>query len=196
MYINPYGSGGYSQDFQSQLPAHYGERDYQDLMEAVDYAIRNYPFIDSNRLGVLGGSYGGFMTNWIITHTTRFKAAITMRSISNWSSMFGCSDIGWTFVRQEMGNTLPWENAELYQSKSPIHYIANVQTPTLIIHSEDDYRCPIEQAEQLFTALKYCGVPTELIRFPKENHNLSRSGKPCHREVRLQHIVRWLSKYL
>jgi len=196
IYVNPYGSGGYTQDFQSQLPGHYGERDYQDLMEAVDYAIQKYTFIDANRLGVLGGSYGGFMTNWIITHTTRFKAAITMRGICNWSSMFGCSDIGWTFIRQEMGDMLPWENAELYQSKSPIHYVANAQTPTLIIHSEDDYRCPMEQAEQLFTALKYRDVPTELIRFPKENHNLSRSGNPHHREERLQHIVRWLAKYL
>ena len=196
MFVNPYGSGGYTQEFQSLLPSHYGERDYQDLMEAIDYAIQNYPFIDANHLGVLGGSYGGFMTNWMITHTNRFKAAVTMRSISNWSSMFGCSDIGWTFVRREMGDTLPWTHEELYQSKSPIRYVANTQTPTLIIHSEDDRRCPIEQAEQLFTALKYRGIPTELIRFPKENHNLSRSGKPHHREERLKHIVRWFKTYL
>ncbi len=196
MFINPYGSGGYTQGFQSQLPGHYGERDYQDLMEAVDYAILNFPYIDANRLGVLGGSYGGFMTNWVITHTHRFNAAVTMRGISNWSSMFGCSDIGWTFVRREMGDTLPWKNEELYQSKSPIRYVDHVQTPTLIIHSEEDYRCPIEQAEQFFTALKYRGIPTELIRFPKENHNLSRSGKPRHREERLQHIIRWFKTYL
>ena len=196
MFVNPYGSGGYTQDFQSQLPGHYGERDYQDLMEVIDHAIQKYPFIDSNRLGVLGGSYGGFMTNWIITHTHRFKAAVTMRGISNWSSMFGCSDIGWTFVRREMGDILPWKNEELYQSKSPIRYVANARTPTLIIHSEEDYRCPIEQAEQFFTALKYHGIPTELIRFPKENHNLSRSGKPRHREERLNHIIRWFKTYL
>ena len=196
MFVNPYGSGGYTQDFQSQLPGHYGERDYQDLMEAIDYAIQNFPYIDANRLGVLGGSYGGFMTNWVITHTQRFNAAVTMRGISNWSSMFGCSDIGWTFVRREMGDTLPWKNEELYQSKSPIRYVANVRTPTLIIHSEEDYRCPIEQAEQFFSALKYHGIPTELIRFPKENHNLSRSGKPRHREERLKHIVRWFKTYL
>ncbi len=196
LYVNPYGSGGYTQDFQSLLPGHYGERDYQDLMEVIDYVIQNYTFIDADRLGVLGGSYGGFMTNWIITHTTRFKAAVTMRSISNWSSMFGCSDIGWTFVRREIGDALPWENEEQFQSKSPIRYIGNAQTPTLIIHSEEDYRCPIEQAEQLFTALKYRGIPTELLRFPNEDHNLSRSGKPRHREERLHHIIRWFKTYL
>jgi len=196
VYTNPYGSGGYEEDFQAGLPGHYGEQDYASLMEAIDYVLEQYDFIDPQRLGVLGGSYGGFMTNWIVTHTDRFKAAVTMRSISNWVSMFGCSDIGWTFGKWEMGGGMPWSDEEVYMAKSPIRYVENVKTPTLIIHSEEDYRCPIEQAEQFFTALKFLGVPTELIRFPSEHHDLSRIGKPKHREERLNHIIRWFKTYL
>jgi dipeptidyl aminopeptidase/acylaminoacyl peptidase len=129
------------------------------------------------------------MTNWIVTHTTRFKAAVTMRSISNWVSFFGTSDIGWTFGRREILG-VPWENEEAFMEKSPIRYVKNVKTSTLILHSEEDYRCPIEQGEQFYTALKYLGVPTG------ENHELSRSGKPKHREARLEHILRWFETYL
>ena len=196
VYTNPYGSGGYGEDFQTGLPGHYGEQDYADLMEATDHVLERYDFIDPKRLGVLGGSYGGYMTNWIVTHTDRFKAAVTMRSISNWVSMFGCSDIGWTFGKWEMGGNSPWSDEAAYMVKSPICYVNNAKTPTLIIHSEEDYRCPIEQAEQFFTALMCQGVPTELIRFPGENHDLSREGKPKHREERLNHIIRWFKQYL
>ncbi|UCH37082.1 MAG: S9 family peptidase, partial [Candidatus Bathyarchaeota archaeon] len=195
-YTNPFGSGGYEESYQAGLPGHYGEQDFADLMAAVDYLIEQYPFIDTERLGVLGGSYGGFMTNWIVTHTDRFKAAVTMRSISNWISFFGCSDIGWTFGKWEMGSNPPWLDEETYMAKSPIRYVQNVTTPTLIIHSENDYRCPMEQAEQFFTALKYCNVPTELIRFPNEHHSLLRIGKPKHREERLNHTIRWFNTYL
>jgi dipeptidyl aminopeptidase/acylaminoacyl peptidase len=195
MYINPYGSGGYTEDFQSGLPEHYGEQDYADIMEAVDYCIKTYDYVDAARLGVLGGSYGGFMTNWIVTHTDKFKAAVTMRSISNWVSFFGTSDIGWTFGLKEMGG-IPWIDEEKYMVKSPIRYVKNVKTPTLILQSEEDYRCPMEQAEQFFTALKFLGVTTEFVRTPGENHELSRSGKPKHREARLEHIVRWFRTYL
>jgi len=195
MYINPWGSGGYTEDFQANLPGHYGEQDYADIMEAVDYCIKNYPWVDGERLACLGGSYGGFMTNWIVTHTTRFRAAVTMRSISNWVSFFGTSDIGWTFGKREMLGT-PWDNEEEFMAKSPIRYVKNVKTPTLVLHSEEDYRCPMEQGEQFYTALKYLGVPTEFVRFPGENHELSRSGKPKHREARLEHVLRWFEKYL
>jgi dipeptidyl aminopeptidase/acylaminoacyl peptidase len=194
-YVNPWGSGGYDEDFQTGLPEHYGEQDYADIIEAMDYICSKYPFIDSGRLGVTGGSYGGFMTNWIITHTDRFKAAVTRRSISNWLSFFGCSDIGWTFSKWEMGG-LPWLDEEKYLAKSPIRYVKNVKTPTMVIHSEEDYRCPISEGEQLFTALKYLGVPTELVRFPGENHELSRSGAPKHREQNLNHIIRWFKTYI
>jgi dipeptidyl aminopeptidase/acylaminoacyl peptidase len=195
MYINPWGSGGYTEDYQANLPGHYGEQDYADIMEAVDYCVKNYPWVDGERTACLGGSYGGYMTNWIVTHTTRFKAAVTMRSISNWVSFFGTSDIGWTFGKREMKGT-PWDNEEEFMTKSPIRYVKNVKTPTLIIHSEEDYRCPMEQGEQFYTALKYLGVPTEFVRFPGENHELSRSGKPKHREARLEHVLRWFEKYL
>ena len=195
MYINPWGSGGYTEGFQAGLPGHYGEQDYADIMEAVDYCVKNYGWVDGERLACLGGSYGGFMTNWIVTQTTRFKAAVTMRSISNWVSFFGTSDIGWTFGKREMMGT-PWENEEEFMAKSPIRYVKNVKTPTLVLHSEEDYRCPIEQGEQFYTALKYLGVPTEFVRFPGENHELSRSGKPKHREARLEHILRWFQTYL
>ena len=195
MYINPWGSGGYTEDFQANLPGHYGEQDYADIMEAVDHCIKSYPWVDGERLACLGGSYGGYMTNWIVTHTTRFRAAVTMRSISNWVSFFGTSDIGWTFGKREMMGT-PWENEEEFMAKSPIRYMKNVKTPTLVLHSEEDYRCPMEQGEQFYTALKYLGVPTEFVRFPGENHELSRSGKPKHREARLEHVIRWFEKYL
>ena len=195
MYLNPWGSGGYTEDYQAGLPGHYGEQDYTDIMEAIDHCLKTYQWINPDRLACLGGSYGSYMTNWIITHTNRFKAAVTMRSISNWVSFFGTSDIGWTFGKREMLG-LPWENEEAFMEKSPIRYVKNVKTPTLILHSEEDYRCPIEQGEQLYTALKYLGVQTELIRFPDENHELSRSGKPKHREARLKHILRWFETYL
>ena len=195
MYINPWGSGGYYEEYQASLPGHYFEQDYDDLMKAVDFITNKNKWIDINKLGVTGGSYGGVMTNWIITHTDRFAAASTLRSITNWVSFFGCSDIGWTFGKTEIGGYF-WENEEEFMTKSPIRYVKNVKTPTQIIHSEEDYRCPIEQGEQLFTALKILGVETEFIRFPGESHELSRSGKPKHREERLQHMTRWFKKYL
>ncbi len=195
MYINPWGSGGYNEAYQAGLPGHYHEQDYDDLMRAVDIIIERNPWVDVERLGVTGGSYGGVMTNWIITQTNRFAAAVTLRSISNWMSFYGVSDIGWTFGKTEMGGDW-WDNMDTFLEKSPITHVKNVTTPTLIIHSEEDYRCPMEQAEQLFTALKVLGVETEFIRFPEESHELSRSGKPKHRAQRLKHIVRWFKKHL
>jgi dipeptidyl aminopeptidase/acylaminoacyl peptidase len=195
MYINPWGSGGYYEEFQAGLPGNYFEQDYDDLMKAVDVVLKKNKWIDKDKLGVTGGSYGGVMTNWIITHTNRFAAASTLRSITNWISFYGCSDIGWTFGKTEIGGNF-WEMEEEFMKRSPIRYVGNVKTPTQIIHSEEDYRCPIEQGEQLFTALKMLGVDTEFIRFPGESHELSRGGKPKHREERLQHMARWFKKYL
>jgi dipeptidyl aminopeptidase/acylaminoacyl peptidase len=195
MYINPWGSGGYYEEYQAALPGNYFEQDYDDLMKAVDVIIKRNKWVDNEKLGVTGGSYGGVMTNWIITHTDRFAVASSLRSITNWISFFGCSDIGWTFGKTEMGGNF-WEMEEEFMKRSPIRYVGNVKTPTQIIHSEEDYRCPMEQGEQLFTALKVLGVDTEFIRFPGESHELSRSGKPKHREERLEHMVRWFKKYL
>ncbi|MCD6348310.1 MAG: S9 family peptidase [Candidatus Korarchaeota archaeon] len=193
LMVNPRGSEGYGEDFRD-IRRRYGERDYQDLMEALDEAIRR-GWADPERLAVAGGSYGGFMTNWIIGHTDRFKAAITMRSISNWISDYGTTDIGFYFNPDQIGDT-PWENFQVYWEKSPLAYVGNMKTPTLIIHSTEDYRCWLDQALQLFTALKVRGIETELVLFPGENHDLSRKGKPKHRVERLKKIVTWLDKYL
>ena len=195
LYTNPRGSHGYGQKFVDAVRADYGGKDYTDLMSAVDYAVENYSFIDEDRLGVTGGSYGGFMTNWIVGQTNRFKAAVTQRSISNWLSFYGVSDIGHFFTKWELGINLLEDPKKLWDF-SPLKYAENVETPLLILHGEQDLRCPIEQGEQLFVALKHLRKDVEFIRFPNANHELSRSGKPEMRIERLNHICRWFEAYL
>lgn len=194
LFINPRGSHGYGQKFVDAVRGDYGGKDYEDIMDAVDYALANYEFIDKERLGVTGGSYGGFMTNWIVGHTNRFKAAVTQRSISNWISFLGVSDIGYYFTDWQIKSDL--HDIEKLWKHSPLAYVDNVETPLLILHSEKDYRCPIEQAEQLFIALKHRKKTTKFIRFPKSNHELSRSGKPNLRINRLDYIIDWFNEYL
>ncbi|WP_106498174.1 S9 family peptidase [Lentibacillus sp. Marseille-P4043] len=195
LYTNPRGSHGYGQEFVNACRSDYGGKDYTDLMAAVDYALENYTFIDTDRLGVTGGSYGGFMTNWIVSHTNRFKAAVTQRSISNWLSFYGVSDIGYFFTKWELGQNLMDDPAKLWDF-SPLKYVENVETPLLIVHGEQDLRCPIEQGEQLYVTLKHLKKEVEFVRFPGSNHELSRSGKPEMRMARLQHICRWFEEYL
>lgn len=195
LYTNPRGSHGYGQKFVDACRGDYGGKDYRDLMEAVDYALKSYSFIDETRMGVTGGSYGGFMTNWIVSHTNRFKAAVTQRSISNWLSFYGVSDIGFFFTKWEHGYNL-LENPEKLWDFSPLKYAKNVETPLLILHGEQDLRCPIEQAEQLFITLKHLKKEVEFVRFPGANHELSRSGEPQLRIERLNHICRWFEKHL
>ncbi|HAF71383.1 MAG: Acylamino-acid-releasing enzyme [Acetothermia bacterium 64_32] len=196
-YVNPRGSNGYGEGFADAVRGHYGERDYQDLMEAVDYVCRNYPFVDPDRLGVTGISYGGFMTNWIVGHTDRFKAAVAEQSISNWHSKFGTTDIGFWFNRDQIGAGQDIFSApELYLEKSPLTYAPRICTPLLIIHSDADYRCWLDQAVQLFTALKYLNRETELLIFPGEHHSLSIVGKPRHRVERLKRKLAWFRRYL
>jgi len=192
MFTNPRGSTGYGQSFVDAVRGDYGGNDYGDLMLAVDYA-EQLPWVDKNLLGVTGGSYGGFMTNWIVGHTDRFKGAVTQRSISNWMSFYGVSDIGYTFTEYEIGGN-PWDNVEMMLKHSPITYVKNVKTPLLVIHSEQDMRCPIEQGEQFYVYLKKLGVKTRMVRFPGANHELSRSGKPKLRLERLRHIVSWFKE--
>ncbi|CAM3777363.1 S9 family peptidase [Mesobacillus thioparans] len=194
LYINPRGSQGYGQQFVNAVRGDYGGGDYQDVMDAVDYALSNYDFIDKERLGVTGGSYGGFMTNWIVGHTDMFKAAVTQRSISNWISFYGVSDIGYYFTEWQIQSDL--SDLETLWKHSPLAYADKINTPLLILHSEKDYRCPIEQAEQLFIALKRQGKETKFIRFPESNHELSRSGKPNLRLSRLAAIVDWFNGHL
>jgi len=190
LFSNPRGSDGYGFEFANRIVKDYGNRDYLDLMEFVDEVLKRYNEIDKDRIGVIGGSYGGFMTNWIITKTDRFKLALTQRSISNWISFFGTSDIGWLFGNYEIGKT-PFDNFGEYVERSPIFHLENVKTPLLILHTDKDYRCPLEQAEQLFTALRILNKKVKLIVIPDESHELSRSGKPKHRVERLYHILKW-----
>lgn len=194
MYCNPAGSTSYGQEFVTLTRHDWGGRDYRDLMAATDYAA-GAPWVDGARLGITGGSYGGFMVNWVIGQTGRFRAAVTQRSTCNRYSMFGTSDIGYYHGDFEfLGN--PWDEADFYLQRSPITYVAQVETPLLLEHSEQDLRCPMEQAEQFYTALRWLGKTAELVRFPDENHELSRSGQPVHRVERLTRIAGWFSKYL
>jgi dipeptidyl aminopeptidase/acylaminoacyl peptidase len=195
LYTNPRGSGGYGEEYGAVLQGQYGTVDYRDLMTFIDDALGRFDFIDSDRLGITGGSYGGYMTNWIVTQTDRFNAAVACRSTCNRHSHHGYSDMG--FRHGPSGNMgYPWKDEDKLLRQSPIRYASNIKTPTLLIHSENDLRCPMGQAEEFFVALKELGVDTELVRFPEENHELSRSGKPKHREERLRHIIRWFDDYL
>jgi dipeptidyl aminopeptidase/acylaminoacyl peptidase len=194
LYVNPRGSDSYTEKF-ADIRGHYAERDYLDLMEAVDYAASHFDFVDSNRIGVAGGSYGGYMTNWMVTQTNRFKAAVSDRSISNWWTFWGTSDIGPYFMKDQIGCD-PWDDEETTMAKSPIRYVKNVKTPIMFVHSMEDYRCWMVEALQMFTALKYHGKETELVLFPGENHELSRGGKPKHRVLRLESYLRWFDLHL
>jgi len=195
IYLNPRGSQGYGQAFTAATRHDWGGKDYADLMRGVDYCLATFPWIDPDRLGVAGGSYGGFMTNWIVGHTPRFRAAVTMRSISNAYSQWGTSDLAYMKGFWEYPGE-PWESPQFYLERSPITYVREMRTPLLILHSENDFRCPIEQAEQLFVALKKQGTPTLFVRFPNESHDLSRNGQPRHRAERLRQILTWFRTYL
>ena len=193
-FCNPRGGQGYGEEHSKAIWNDWGGADYADLMAWADH-VSKLPYIDPDRMGVTGGSYGGYMTNWIIGHTDRFQAAVTQRSVSNLLSMYGSSDFNWAF-QEEFGNVPPWEDPENYLRQSPITYIGNAKTPTLVIHSENDLRCAIEQGEQVFVALKRLGVETKMIRFPDEPHGLSRNGRTDRRIARLTHIIAWFDRYL
>jgi dipeptidyl aminopeptidase/acylaminoacyl peptidase len=193
-FCNPRGGLGYGEEHAKAIVGNWGTADYDDLMAWTDY-VQQQPYIDAERMGVTGGSYGGYMTAWIIGHTDRFKAAVVQRCASNLISMYGSSDHNWNF-QDEWGDIPPWEDVERYWRQSPMKYIGNATTPTLVIHSEQDLRCAIEQGEQVFVALKRLGVDTEMVRFPDEPHGLSRGGRTDRRIERLRHILRWFDRYL
>jgi dipeptidyl aminopeptidase/acylaminoacyl peptidase len=194
LYVNPRGSHSYSQAFVDAVRGDYGNGDYKDIMAGVDYVLEEYDWIDEDNLGVTGGSYGGFMTNWIVGHTNRFKAAVTQRSICNWVSFRGVSDIGYYFSDWQIKAEL--NDVETMWHHSPIKYVDDIETPLLILHSERDFRCPIEQGEQLYVALKYQKKETQFVRFPEADHNLSRTGKPNLRVERLTHLTGWFETHL
>lgn len=177
-FTNPRGSTGYGVEFQRAVKLEWGGKAYEDIMKGVDAALAKYPWIDRDRLGVTGGSYGGFMTNWIVGHTDRFKAAVTLRSISNFTSVEGTRDGAYGHKR-DFGGDL-YQNFDLYWRYSPVRYAKDVKTPILVLHSDDDQRVPLEQGEQWFRALQHFRVPSEFVIFPRENHELTRAGEPKH----------------
>jgi dipeptidyl aminopeptidase/acylaminoacyl peptidase len=194
-WCNPRGSQGYGEDFAAAIYNQWGSVDYDDLMAWADY-LEQQPYIDPERMGVTGGSYGGYMTTMIIGSTQRFKAAVAQRVVSNFISFYGSSDMNWLAEGLLGTEAPPWNDLENYWRQSPISRIGNATTPTLLIHSETDYRCDREQGEQVFVALKRLGVDTELILFPGESHGLSRNGRTDRRITRLNHMTRWFEKYL
>lgn len=194
IYCNPRGSDGLGNAY-SDIRGKYGTIDYEDVMACVDWAVRELPFVDEGRLGVTGGSYGGFMTNWIVGHTDRFRAAATQRSICNWTSKLGMSDIGYYFVPDQNAGEIDEDITPLWD-RSPLKFAKHFKTPTLVIHSDADFRCELGQGLQMFTALKLAGVPTKMCVFKGENHELSRSGRPKARLARLAEILKWFKKYL
>ncbi len=193
-FCNPEGSEGRG-DAYLNISGRYGREDYESIMTFTDLVLDAYPQIDRRRLCVTGGSYGGFMTNWIIGHTDRFACAATQRSISNWTTMITISDIGYHFTKDQTRGSLT-EHLDRVWEQSPLKYVANVKTPTLFIHSDTDYRCPIDQGLQFFSALKDRGIEARMCMFHGENHDLSRSGKPLHRIRRLQEITDWFEKHV
>ena len=194
MYCNPHCSDGRGNEFADFLK-HYGKTDYEDLMDFVDEVLKLYPAIDTERVGVTGGSYGGYMTNWIIGHTDRFKCACAQRSISNRISQLVYSDYG-VDAPYEFGLTDVDNCYDIFWDISPLKFANNAKTPTLFIHSTEDYRCPLPEALQMYTVLKCRGIDTKVVAFKGENHDLSRSGKPEHRLRRLSEITNWMDKYL
>jgi len=195
VYTNPRGSQGYGHHFCDAIVGQWGDKDYRDVTAGFEAALAAWPQLDSERAGVAGGSYGGFMVNWMIAHSQRFKAAVTMRSVVNRFSAMGSSDMGWLRVPQ-YGTKPWWEEPEAYWQQSPLRYASNINTPLLIEHQEKDFRLPVEQGEQLYSALKYLGRTVEMILYPDESHGMSRTGKPWHRVYRLHSIVRWFDRYL
>jgi dipeptidyl aminopeptidase/acylaminoacyl peptidase len=192
--INRRGSTGYGQKFTDEITDDWGGKAYDDVMKGVDAALAKYPFIDGNRMAAVGGSYGGFMANWIATHTGRFKALISHAGVYDKLAMYGSTEELW-FEEHDMKGT-PWTNPEAYQKWSPMTYVSNLQqfkTPTLVITGEQDYRVPYTQSLEFFTALQKYGVPSRLLVFPDEYHFIS---KPQNVELWYKTFMGWLATYL
>jgi len=194
LYPNPRGSTSYGQEFGNIIQYRYPGDDYKDLMAGVDEVIKR-GYIDTSKLGVTGGSGGGLLTNWTITQTDRFKAAVAQRDISSWADWWYSDDF--TLFQATWFKAPPFEDPEDYKARSPITYVNKVTTPTMFVLGEADYRTPPGAGgEQMFRALKYRKIPTVMVRFPGESHELSRSGQPWHRIERLEHIVGWFDHWL
>src|SRR5579859_6146645 len=194
LYINPRGSTGYGQDFANIIQYHYPGDDYRDLMIGVDELLKR-GYVDEKKLAVTGGSGGGVLTDWTVTHTDRFAAAASQRDISNWASWWYTADF--TLFQANWFKAPPFEDPQDYTNRSAITFVKNIHTPILFVLGEADFRTPQDSGgEQLFRALKYLKRPTAMVVFPRETHELSRSGEPWHRVERLDHIVGWFDKWL
>lgn len=190
-YCNYRGSDGYGTAFARAIYGRRDNRDARDNLDLVDHLLGLGLGIDPQRIAVNGGGYGGFVSNWLISQEQRFKVAISQRSITNWASLYGASPIGFHMAAQHLG-CQPWEDPEHYQRCSPLSYATQIRTPLLLIHGEQDLRCTMEQAEQLFTALRRLGRTVRLARFPGEGHAMTRTGRPRHRAESLRLILEWL----
>jgi dipeptidyl aminopeptidase/acylaminoacyl peptidase len=193
-FCNPRGSTGYGRKFQRGVVKEWGGKAYTDIMTGVEETLKRNSWIDRDRLGVTGGSYGGYMTNWITTQTDIFRAAVTLRSISNFISDDGTRDGAYGHEKDFGGDI--FQNYDEYWKYSPLHYASKVKTPTLVLHSDNDYRVPIEQGEQWFRALQHFGVTSELVMFPRENHNLTRTGEPKHLVESINWQCYWFDRFL
>ena len=187
---NPRGSSGYGSAHGRAIQGAWGELDAADVLAFLDAALED-PTLDAGRVGIMGGSYGGYLTTLLLGRTTRFAAAISERAFTDPVSFVGSSDIGWFFPDVYLGT-----DPERIAAQSALASAGAITTPTLVIHSEEDWRCPVEQGARLFVELKRRGVPTELLLFPGEGHELSRSGRPRHRRARFEHILRWWARWL
>jgi dipeptidyl aminopeptidase/acylaminoacyl peptidase len=194
LYLNPRGSTSYGQDFGNIIQYRYPGDDYRDLMIGVDELLKR-GYIDPKKLAVTGGSGGGVLTDWTITHTDRFAAAVSQRDISNWASWWYTADF--TLFQPQWFKAPPFEDPQDYADRSAITFVKNIHTPVLFVLGESDYRTPQDSGgEQLFRALKFLKRPTAMVVFPRETHELSRSGEPWHRIERLDHIVGWFDKWV
>jgi dipeptidyl aminopeptidase/acylaminoacyl peptidase len=194
VYTNPRGSTSYGQEFANIIQHNYPGDDHRDLMAAVDEVLTR-GYVDPDRLGITGGSGGGVLTNWAITQTKRFAAAVSQRSIADWAGFWYTADF--TLFQPTWFKGAPWEDPEDFARRSPITHVARVTTPLMLIEGEDDLRTPpSDGGEQMFRALKYLKRSVVMVRFPGETHELSRSGRPLHRVERLRHIVGWFEKHL
>jgi dipeptidyl aminopeptidase/acylaminoacyl peptidase len=195
LYVNARGCQGSGEAFCASILGDWGSADARDNLDGLDAALARFEFLDAERKAIAGGSYGGYLVNWILGHRDDFRAAIADRSISNRTATWGTSDIG--HLREfEFGGGPPWETMDDYLRQSPIRFVANVRTPTLVVHAGEDYRTPIEQGEQLYQSLVWRGVPARFIYFPKENHDLSRGGQPWHRVLRLEKYREWWERWV
>ncbi len=194
LYVNPRGSDGYGERFRRAAIFDWGGKDFKDLMVALDQVVAK-GYVDTTRMGFAGGSYGGFMTNWVVGHTDRFAAAVSMRSVVNMVSFYTIPDVVF-LITSQVAAPPPWDNFEQLWERSPLRYVQNIKTPLLLIQNGADSGCTVAQAEEMFGALRLLRKPVELVIFPEEPHDLSRSGRPDRRVERLRRIVGWFGRYL